>query len=132
MSQQGMEFGETPCMPKVRTFSFHWISPPPKTWVSLSPDYQPHIEKKKVSLIVFRQILSKILPEACIFSNTIMIYSKILLELNPLIQNSVQQDYLPELHPIIPINIYRKPWRWGIIPPNSQKCTHFPHQKNLL
>ena len=51
------------------------------------------------------------------------------LELNLLIQNSIQQDYLPELYPIIPINIYVKLFGWGRIPPNRQKFTHFPHQK---
>ena len=28
------------------------------------------------------------------------------------------------------LNYCRKPWGWGKIPPNSQKITHFPHQKN--
>ena len=32
------------------------------------------------------------------------------LELNPLIQYSIHQDYLPDLYPIIPLNIYVKPW----------------------
>ena len=35
-----------------------------------------HILEKKVSLIAFRQILSKVLPEPCIFSYTIMTYLK--------------------------------------------------------
>ena len=41
---------------------------------------------QKVSLIAFRQILLKMLP---------------VVELNPLIQISVQQDYLPELYPYV-------------------------------
>ena len=39
---------------------------------------------------------------ACIFNYTIITYSKSSLELNPLIQNGVQQDYLPELYPKYP------------------------------
>ena len=54
-----------------------------------------------------------------------------------LIQSSIQQDYLSELYPSIPINIYGKPWGWGRIPPNSQKIYSFPppekpHLINLL
>ena len=40
-----------------------------------SADHRPHIEKK-VALITFRQILSKILPVASIFSYTILTYLK--------------------------------------------------------
>ena len=67
--------GDLPASQKVWTFPFCLISPPPKNWVPLYPDHRPHIGKK-VSLIAFRQILSKLLPEACIFSNTIMTYLK--------------------------------------------------------
>ena len=54
------------------------------------------------------------------------------MELDYLIQNSVQQSYLSELYSIIPLNIYGKPLGWGRIPPNSQNFTYFPHQKNAL
>ena len=47
-----------------------------------------------------------------------------------MIQNRFQQDYLPELYSIIPLNLYGIPWRWGRIPVKTQKCTHFPQQKN--
>ena len=47
-----------------------------KNWVTLSPDHTPYTGKKKVSLTALRQILSKVLPEACIFSNTIVTYLK--------------------------------------------------------
>ena len=95
-----------------------------------------HILEKKI-LIAFRQILSKILLEACIFSNTIMAYlkkkkKKNSLELNSLVQNSIQQDYLPKLYPIVSLSIHGKPWRWGRIPPNNEKSTHLSHQKNPL
>ena len=48
-----------------------WISPPPKNWVHLFSDHTSYIQ---VSLTAFRKILSKTLPEACIFSNLIMTY----------------------------------------------------------
>ena len=106
---------------------------------------------KKVSLIAFRQVLTKILPAACIQLHNYDLFEKAQLKLSPLIQNSVQQDYLPEsytrylpsyrkyqlLHPPgvdcspLPLNFYGKSWGWCKIPPNSQKFTHFPHQKNL-
>ena len=116
-----------------------------------------HIVERIVSLIAFRQIVSKILHVASIFSYTIMTYLKSLMELSPLIQNSVHQDYLPELYrrylpsyqkssflwgcfvaparcglsPLL-LNLYRKPWRWRRIIPNSQKFSGFRHQKNSL
>ena len=49
--------------------------------------------------------------------------------LKRLIGTKFQQDYLPELFPIVPLNIHEKPG-YGGIPPNSQKCTHLLHQKN--
>ena len=49
------------------------------------------------------------------------------LKLSPLIQDRVQQDYLPEIYSIILLNLYGKTWGWGRIPANSQKFTHFPH-----
>ena len=101
---------------KVWTFLFCWISLLPKNWVPCSsPDYRPHI-RKKLSLIAFRQIFPKILSVAYIFRDTIMTYLKSLLELNSLIQTSIQQGYLPELYPIIPINLCGKPWEYGRIP----------------
>ena len=80
------------------------------------------------------------------------------LELNPLIQNSVQQDYLPELYPPVSpfrLNMFSLLSSCFIAPikcrlpcpfpkmfvgypgdevrilPSSQKNSHFPHQKNL-
>ena len=54
------------------------------------------------------------------------------LELNPLIQNSVQQDYLPELYFIIPVDIYGKPWGWERITPNSQNLLISPNNKKTI
>ena len=76
------------------------------------------------------------------------------LKPSPLIQNRVQQDYLPEsygshlpsyqkcrkivaptrscgLFPL-PLNLYGYHWGWRKILPNSQKFTHLPQQKNPL
>ena len=68
------------------------------------------------------------------------------LKLSPLIQNRVQQDYLPEsyarhlpsyqiFHKIValtrcglfylPLNLYGKPWGWGKVLRSSQNFTHF-------
>ena len=56
-----------------------------------------YILEEKVSLIVFRKMLPKILP--AIFSCTIMTYLKKVNRTSLLIQNSVHQDFLPELYP---------------------------------
>ena len=106
--------------------------------------------EKKVFLTAFRQVLTKILPAAWIQLQNYDLFEKAQLELSSLIQNRVQQDYLPEsyaphlhsyqkCHKIVaptrcglfplPVNIYGKPWGCGKILPNSQKFTHFPHQK---
>ena len=94
---------------KVWTFSFCWVSPPPKKLSHPVPRSHSIYWKERVSLTAFREILSKVLPEA-FFSATIWLTWKTSLELNPLTLSSVQQDYLPELYPIIPLNIYGKPW----------------------
>ena len=95
---------------------------------SQCPLITDHILEKKVSLIAFRQMLSKILPDTCILSDTIITYLKKLVGAK--FPSTKQQDYQPELYPIIPLNIYGKPWRWGRIPPNNQKFTYFSYQKN--
>ena len=89
-----------------------------------SPDHRLHIRKK-----VYINFIKRF---ACIFSYTIMNYLKKLVGTKSLIQTSVQQDYLPVLFPII-LHLYGKPCRFypqGRIPPNGQKFTHSPHQKN--
>ena len=68
-----------------------------------------HILEKKVSLIAFSQILPKMLPVVCTFNYTIM-NCKSSFELNPLIQDRVQQDYLLALYLIIFLNLYGKLW----------------------
>ena len=50
-----------------------------------------------VSLLAFRQVLTKILPAACIQLHNYDLFEKAQLKLSPLIQNSVQQDYLPDM-----------------------------------
>ena len=49
-----------------------------------------HILERKVSLTNLRQTLPNILSVGCIFSYAIMTYLKNLMELSPLIQNSIQ------------------------------------------
>ena len=97
----------------------------------LSPSVLPLITKrileKKVSLIACRQILAKILPAAYIFSNTIMTNLKKLIGNERLNTKQCPAGLSPK---IIPLKLYGKPWGWGRVPANSQKFTHFPHQKN--
>ena len=110
-----------------------------------------HILGKKVSLIAFRQVLTEILPAAFIQLHNYELFEKVQLKLSLLIQNSFQQDYIPEsyaryllsypkyqktvaptrcgLSPL-PLNLYAKCWGLEKILPNSQKFTDFPHQKN--
>ena len=56
----------------------------------------PHIGTKKVFLIAFRQVLTNIFPVAFIQLHNYDLFEKARLKLSPLIQNSVQQNYLPE------------------------------------
>ena len=86
-----------------------------------SPDHRPLIGKK-VSLIVFRQILV-----AYIFSNTLT------TDLIKLIGNkSLNTKQCPAVlcTRIISLNLYGKPWEWGRIPAKCQELNHFLHQKN--
>ena len=50
----------------------------------------------KVSLIAFRQVLTKVLPAAFILLRNYDLFEKARLKLSPLIQNSVLQGYIPE------------------------------------
>ena len=52
--------------------------------------------KKALSLIAFRKVLTNILPAACIQLHNYDLFEKAQLKLSLLIQNHVQQDYLPE------------------------------------
>ena len=69
-------WGGSPWKPKSLNFTLLLDITPNKKLTPPVPRSQTTYWKKKVSLIAFRQILSKILPEACIFSNTIMSYLK--------------------------------------------------------
>ena len=53
------------------------------------------LDKNITSLLPFRQVLIKILPVGCIQLDKYD-FEKARLKLSLLIQNSVQQDYLPE------------------------------------
>ena len=56
----------------------------------------PHIGTKKVFLIAFRQVLTKIFPVAFIQLHNYDLFEKARLKLSPLIQNSVLQGYIPD------------------------------------
>ena len=87
-----------PCKPKSLNFSLLLdITPTKKLSPAVPLLISDHILEKKVSIIAFRKILSKILLAAYIFSNAIMTNLKKLIGNKPLIQNSVQKDYFPEL-----------------------------------
>ena len=127
---------ESPCKPK--SLNFPLLLDENITYWEI-----PHIWKKGIS--------EGIMPAACIQLHNHDLFQKAQLKLSPLIQNSVQQDYLPKsyarhlpsyqkCHEIvaptrsglfpIPLNLYGKRWGWKKILANSQKFTHFPHQEN--
>ena len=102
-------------------------------------------------LIAFRQILAKTLRAACIQLDNYDLLEEAWLKLSPLIQNCPAglstriiyqvSPFLPKmskivapvrcgLFPTLPLNLYGRLWGWEEILPNSQKFTHFPHQKN--
>ena len=72
----GENFGGSTSKPKSLKFPLLFDFTPTKKLSSLLLWLHYIYREKKVSLTAFRQILSKILPEACIFSNTIMTYLK--------------------------------------------------------
>ena len=67
--------------------------PLPAKKFELLPSVRYTLTKK--SPIAFRQVLPKFFPATCIFSYTIITYSKSSLELNPIIQTSriISQNY---------------------------------------
>ena len=69
---------------KVQTLSFCWIK--------ISHIGKFRILRKKVSLIAFRQILTKILPAAFIQLHSYDLFENVRLKLSLLTQNSFQQD----------------------------------------
>ena len=91
----------SPSCTKFSTSLFCWMSSTTKIeslpFLNVShrpfPNRRPHIGKR-IYLVAIRQILPTILLTGHIFSFAIMTHLKIL---NCLTQNSVQQDYFPEL-----------------------------------
>ena len=65
-------------------------------WIRISHIGKSHILGKKVSLIAFRQVSTKILPAVCTQLHKYHLFEKAPLKLSPLIQDSVQQNHLPE------------------------------------
>lgn len=78
--------------------------------------------------MAFRETLPKILPVIGIFSYTTTTYLKTFLELNLLIQNSLQKIYLPELYPCIPFQIKYVPFfHVTLLPPPCVECSPSPN-----
>ena len=77
------------------------IKPSPFPSCLIRPSFNPRLHiGQKLSLIFFRQILPKTFACGAYFETV----EKVLLELNPLIQNNTQQNYLSELliPPVLP------------------------------
>ena len=103
------------------------IIPTKKLGPSVPNLISDHTWEKKVCLIAFRPILPKILLAAYFFSNANMTNLKKLIGNKFLNTKQCPTGFSPR---IIPLNLYGKPCRWGRIPANNQKFTHFLHQKN--
>ena len=90
------------------------------------------------------------MPAACIQLHNYDLFEKAPLKLSPLIQNRVQEDYLPESYArhlpsykkcckfvaptrcgllSLPMSLYGTPWGWGKLLPNSEKFTCSPIRK---
>ena len=117
--------GGLPASQKVWTFPFCWISSPPKNWILLSPDHRTYIGKK-VSLIAFRQIVSKILPKACIFSNAIMAFLKKLLGTKSLNTKQCPTGLSPKIISHYPHKHLWETLAMGTNPTQQPKIYSFP------
>ena len=105
----------SPCKTKSLNFPLLLDITPTKKLGALVPLLITDRILEKRSLIAFRPI-PRILSAAYIFGNTIM------TNLKELTGNKFL--YTKQC----PARL--SPWGWGRIPANSQKCTHFFHQKN--
>ena len=87
-TKRGNWGGESRCKPKSLNFSL---------LLGKNITYReiPHIEKKYISNS-FKTSLTKIFLAAFIQLHNFDLFGKVRLKLSPLIQNSVQQDYIPE------------------------------------
>ena len=107
----------------------------------------PHIGKRGIS-IRFQISFNKNFACRMHSVNNYDLFEKDRSKLSPLKSNNVRQNYhMPGIFLLnknakktvaptrcglylFPLNLYGKPWIWGKILPNTQKCTHFDHQKN--
>ena len=55
-----------------------------------------------------------------------------MIYLKKLIGAKFQQDYLPELFPIVLLNIHGEPWRWGESHPTAKNVLIYPTRKIAL
>ena len=122
----------SPYKAKILNLPFCWISPPPENWVSVFLPW-PQTTYWRKTIITFRPTLPTTLPVMYIFSYTIITSLKKFIETKSVNTKRCQQDYLPVLYPITPLNLYEKPWRWGRILGNSEKIYLFsPSEKSSL
>ena len=100
--------------------------------------------EKEVSLLGFRQILINVLPAAFIQLYNYDLLQKSWLKLSPLIQNSVEQDYIPDSCARYHLS-YQKgqnvvaltrcglsPLPWTLIENTGDGGKSYPTTKNLL
>ena len=114
----------SPCKRKSLKFSILFDIIPLKKVSLTLPWSHPHIGKKRYPYSFYKFYQKICLWRIYLATKSWLIW-KSLSELNPLIQISVQQDYLPELYPIIELNLYEKLWVWRRIPAKSKKNNQF-------
>ena len=123
--------GGSPYKPKSLNFALLWDITPTKIYPPC-PLITDYILGKKVSLIAFREILPKILPEGCIFSNTIINYLKQLVGIKSFNAKQCSSGLSPRIIPHYPLNIYGKPWECRRIPATAKSLLISPNRKSPL
>ena len=130
---KGRNLGGLPASQKFWTFPFCWMSPQPKKMSPPVPWSHSIYWKKKVSPTAFRQILSNILPEACIFSNTIMTYLKKFIGTKSLDTKQCPARLSPRIIPHYPPKHLWETLGMGKNQPQQPKmCSFLPPEKKPL
>ena len=130
MSNQWREFGGSPCKPKNLIFAVYH---PHQKIESPCPLITDHILEKKVTLIAFRQILSKLLPEACILSNTMMTYLKKLVGTKSHNTKQCSARLSPRILPHYPPkHLWETPWMRKISTQQPKIYSFPPTEKSPL
>ena len=131
MSHQGREFGGLPASQK--SLNSLLLLDITLTKKFPCPLITAHTEKK-VSLVAFRQFFSKILPQACIFSNTIMTYLKNLVGTKSLNTKQFPAALSPRIIPHYPLSP-KHLWKtlgMGKNPTQQPKIYLFPTSQKFL